>query len=115
MDKRNFLKRSGAFLAGSMLSPLAAAGEEHEPRKNWAGNYQYSTDHLHLPNSVEQVQQIVKSCSKLKALGTRHSFNGIADSTANQISVLNLKHMALDPKSRTVTVDAGVKYGELAP
>ena len=81
-----------------MLSPLAAAGEEHEPRKNWAGNYQYSTERLHLPNSVQEVQKIVKSCNKIRALGTRHSFNGIADSTANQISLKNLEQMSARPE-----------------
>jgi alditol oxidase len=115
MDKRQFLKTSGALVATSMLSRLVADDQKGAPRKNWAGNYQYSTDRLHVPNSVEDVQEIVKSCSKLKALGTRHSFNGIADSAANQISLQNLHQMTLDRKSRTVTVGAGVKYGQLAP
>ena len=57
----------------------------------------------------------MKSCSKLKALGARHSFNGIADSTENQISLKQLDQMALDAKSRTVTIGAGVTYGKLAP
>jgi xylitol oxidase len=61
------------------------------------------------------VQKVVKSCGKLKALGTRHSFNGIADSTQDQISLKNLDRMALDRKSRTVTVGAGVTYGQLSP
>ncbi|MGI9075679.1 MAG: FAD-binding protein [Bryobacteraceae bacterium] len=113
MDKRQFLKTSGALVAGSILSRLVA--DDQKGRKNWAGNYQYSTDRLHVPKSVEEVQKFVKSCSKLKALGTRHSFNGIADSAANQISLQNLGQVALDRKSRTVTVGAGVRYGQLAP
>ena len=115
MHKRDFLKTSGAFITGSMLSPLMSSESPEAARTNWSGNYQYSTDHLHLPNSVDEVRAIVKRCSKLKALGTCHSFNGIADSTANQVSLQKLKHMELDTKSRTVTVGAGVKYGELAP
>jgi xylitol oxidase len=115
MDKRDFLKTSGALIAGSVFSPLMAGEQQDESRKNWAGNYRYRAERLHLPNSVEEVQKIVKSCSRLKALGTRHSFNGIADSTENQISLKNFKQMALDRKSRSVTVGAGVRYGELAP
>jgi alditol oxidase len=114
MDKRDFLKTSGALVAGHMLSHLVT-GEPKEVRTNWAGNYQYSTDRLHLPKSVEEVQKVVKSCSKLKALGARHSFNGIADSTSNQISLKNLQDMALDRKTHTVRVGAGVTYGHLAP
>ncbi|MFL6351129.1 MAG: FAD-binding protein [Bryobacteraceae bacterium] len=115
MDKREFLKAAGALVASNMLSDLSAEDQNGVPRKNWAGNYQYSSARLHLPKSVAEVQKIVKNCSKLKALGTRHSFNGIADSTANQISLTNFEDMVLDRKSRTVSVGAGVRYGQLAP
>ena len=115
MDRRQVLKRSGALAVGSMLSHLTSGEQTGAIRKNWAGNYQYRTDRLHVANSVEEVQNIVKSCRKLKALGTRHSFNGIADSTENQISVQNLKQMDLDGKSRTVTIGAGVRYGDVSP
>lgn len=114
MDKRQFLKASGALLAGSVLSGLASE-QKGAPRANWSGNYKYSADRLDVPKSVEQVQQVVKGCNKAKALGARHSFNGIADTTGDQISLQNLNQMQLDPKSRTVTVGAGVKYGQLAP
>jgi alditol oxidase len=114
MDKREFLKTSGVFLAGSMLSPLAS-GAQGSGRTNWSGNYTYSTDHLYQPQTVEEVQKLVKSCAKLRALGSRHSFNGIADSTENQISLTHLNQMVLDKASHTVTVGGGVTYSQLAP
>jgi xylitol oxidase len=86
-----------------------------ERRKNWAGNYDYTALHLHLPRSIEEVQQIVKSCRKVKALGTAHSFNSIADSAGDQISLKNFQQMELDGSARTVTVGAGVTCGQLAP
>ena len=98
MDKRQFLKTSGVLITSSVLSRLLAGSRQSAARTNWAGNFQYSTDRLLLPNSVEEVQQAVKSCDKLKALGARHSFNGIADSTANPISLKALDQMALDPE-----------------
>jgi alditol oxidase len=115
MDKREFLKTSGAFLAGTMLSPLASGEQKSAVRTNWSGNYTYSTDRLHQPQTIEQVRQVVKSCSKVRALGARHSFNGIADSTENQISLAHLNRMDLDREAHTVTVGAGVTYGQLAP
>jgi alditol oxidase len=117
MNKREFLKTSGAVISGSIVSRFGwAAGEQQEqPRTNWAGNYTYSTNNLHLPKTVEEVQKVVKRCDKLKALGARHSFNGIADSTANQISLKQLDQMTLDKRAHTVTVDAGVTYGRLSP
>ena len=115
MDKRQFLKSSGALLAGSVLSGLLSGEQQSAPRTNWSGNYKYSADRLDVAKSAEQVQQIVKSGNKVKALGARHSFNGIADTTGDQISLQNLNQMQLDPKAKTVTVGAGVKYGQLAP
>ena len=98
-----------------MLSRLIAGDGKDAPRTNWSGNYTYSTDRLYLPTTVEEVRKTVKSCSKLRALGARHSFNGIADSHENQISLKNLNQIKLDPKTHTVTVGAGVRYGDLAP
>jgi alditol oxidase len=115
MDKREFLKASGAIMAGSMCSSIVHGQDKAAPRENWAGNLTYSTDRLHTPASVEEVRQVVKSCAKLRVLGTRHSFNRIADSTQNQLSLKNLDQITLDEKARTVTVGAGVTYGKLSP
>jgi alditol oxidase len=115
MNKRQFLKTSGALMMGSILSRRVAGQQPSAARTNWASNYQYSTDRLLLPKSVEEVQQAVKSGKKMRALGARHSFNGIADSNDTQISLKLLDQMTLDAKARTVTVGAGVTYGRLAP
>jgi alditol oxidase len=115
MDKREFLKASGSVVAGSILSRAIHGQKQTGPRENWAGNLTYSTDRLYTPGSVEEVRQVVKSCAKLRALGTRHSFNAIADSTQNQISLKRFDQIALDEKAQTVTVGAGVTYGKLSP
>jgi xylitol oxidase len=115
MDKREFLKASGALVAGSILPRVVAGQEITGPRENWAGNLTFSTNRLYAPASVDEVRQVVKSCAKLRALGTRHSFNRIADSTQNQISLMKLGEITLNEKARTVTVGAGVTYGKLAP
>jgi alditol oxidase len=115
MDKRGFLKASGVFVSGAVFSGLAAGRQDASARTNWAGNYTYSTDRLDLPRTLEEVQQLVRIRSPLKALGARHSFNGIADSKGDQISLKYFDQMAVDAKSRTVTVEGGVTYGRLAP
>lgn len=84
--------------------------------KNWAGNYEYSTDKLYPAKSIGQAQEIVKQHSKIKVLGTRHCFNSIADSTHNFISVRPMDQVVgLDTNAHTVTVDAGMSYGQLCP
>jgi xylitol oxidase len=121
MDKREFLKGSGVVLSASVLSRLgggqamssAVAGKG--PRTNWAGNYTYSTDQLATPTSVDELRSALATHTHAKALGARHSFNGIADSTDEQISLKRFDQIELDPQARTVTVGAGVTYGQLAP
>ena len=115
MDKREFLKTSGALIAGTLFSKLSTAQTPPDSRTNWAGNYTYSTKNLELPNTVEEVKHSIRSHSHLKALGARHSFNDIADSTEDQISLKHFDHIELDTKAKTVTVGAGVTYGQLAP
>jgi xylitol oxidase len=83
-------------------------------QSNWAGNYTYGAARLHYPETVEQVQGIVARGRKLKALGTRHSFNGIADTSEDLISLERLAPLvAIDRERRTVTVAAGVRYSQL--
>lgn len=85
-----------------------------ETRSNWSGNYTYTADKLHYPETVEQVQELVRCSSKLKALGSRHSFNGIADSSGYLISLERLDRVLIfDGERRTLTIDGGVKYGQI--
>ena len=113
MDKRTFLKTSSILLTGSMLSNLMSC-KKADPRANWAGNLTYSTDNLHIPKNVEELQEAIKKCKKVRALGTKHCFNTIADSKENQISTEAFnKIIGLDKEKNTVTVEAGIKYGEM--
>ncbi|HYO49516.1 MAG TPA: FAD-binding protein [Chloroflexia bacterium] len=83
-------------------------------RSNWAGNYTYRAARLHFPETIGQVQELVRRTNKIKVLGSRHSFNHIADSPGDQISLERFERVyALDHERHTVTVDAGVRYGQL--
>jgi xylitol oxidase len=120
MNKRQFLKTTTTLAAGSMLSRLAnadakAPAEPVAHETNWSGNLRYHADKMYAPHSVEEVQQIVKECATLRTLGSRHSFNTIADSLTNQISLQHLDSIELNAQAQTVTVGAGVRYGTLAP
>ena len=81
---------------------------------NWAGNHEYGAAKLHEPESIEQVQEIVRNARPVRVLGTRHSFNDIADTAGDLVSLRRMPRIYdLDPTARTVTVDGGVRYGEL--
>src|SRR6267143_4956095 len=115
MNKRTFFKLVATGIAIPAVSRLLAwAGEER--LKNWAGNLEYSTDRLYAATSVEQVRDYVKKENRLKVLGTRHCFNNIADSKDGFLSLKALdKVIAVDPTKHTVTVGAGITYGQLCP
>jgi xylitol oxidase len=81
---------------------------------NWAGNYRYNAARLHRPETVEQVQTLAGRCHKLRTLGTRHSFNGIADCAEDLVSLEHFnKVLGLDRERRAVTIEGGVRYGDL--
>ncbi|TBL81015.1 FAD-binding protein [Paenibacillus thalictri] len=85
---------------------------EHE--NNWAGNYKYNAADFHVPETMEQVQEIVAQSAQVKTLGTRHSFNAIADTAGCHISLQKLNRViGLDRTRHQVTVEGGIRYGEL--
>ena len=120
MNKRTFLRLAAAVLGGSTGARVLGKAPE-EPAAdgrltNWAGNHRYSTDNVHRLASIEQVRTFVKEHDSLKVLGTRHCFNDIADSRHALVSLKPMDRVvALDPQARTVTVEAGMSYGQLCP
>ncbi len=123
MKRKDFIKLSSLALVGTTLpipsctpkKEAAAAVELPEPRMNWAGNYTYRAKNLHTPASVEEVQNLVRTLGKQKALGSRHCFNNIADSPDNQISTQNLNQVIeLDQENLKLTVESGARYGEFS-
>lgn len=81
---------------------------------DWASNVTYGTDRILVPETVEQVQRFVRDSPKVRALGSRHSFNRIADSHDTIISLARLDRiLSLNRDARTVTVEGGVRYAAL--
>ena len=82
---------------------------------NWAGNITFSTESLDAPPSIEELQSTVATTPRIRALGTGHSFNRIADTTGRLVSVAALpRHFDIDSERSRATVSAGMRYGEVA-
>ncbi|CAE6972288.1 ABCF3 [Symbiodinium natans] len=81
---------------------------------NWGGNLRYSAHTLHEPASISEVQAVVRRAHRIRALGSRHSFNQIADSS-ELISLRRLKAVHIDVPNCRVTLQAGVTYDQLCP
>jgi xylitol oxidase len=81
----------------------------------WAGNRTYAAARVHEPRTVEQVQEVVAAARHVRALGTRHCFNDLADTPHDLVRLDGLEpDVVLDEQARTVTVTGGTRYGTLA-
>jgi xylitol oxidase len=80
--------------------------------RNWAGNVTYTASGFLEPRTVEESQALVAETARIRALGTRHSFSRLADFDGVLLSTEHLDRI-VDIGERTVTVEAGIRYGEL--
>ncbi|EFF93777.1 sorbitol oxidase [Streptomyces sp. e14] len=84
---------------------------------NWAGNVAYTAREVHRPESAGALRALVASSAKVRALGSGHSFNEIADPGPDGV-LLSLAALPaeadVDTAARTVRVGGGVRYAELA-
>lgn len=96
------LRRAGA-------DPAATA------ERNWAGNLTYSAASVQHPGSVGELCELVASSVRVRALGTRHSFNDVADTSGTLVTIDQLGgDVVIDPDLRAVSLPAGMRYGDLA-
>ena len=73
---------------------------------NWAGNYTYTAAELAHPRSVEELQRIVAMNARVRALGSRHSFSDLADTSGD--AHLAARHARRDRRRRRCPVRPGV-------
>ena len=91
-------------------TPLGGTGE-----LNWAGNYRYGAAAIHRPRTIDEVRALVSAAPKVRAVGSRHSFNSIADSSGVLVSLKDLEpDISIDAAALTVSVSGGTRYGTLA-
>jgi xylitol oxidase len=84
------------------------------PGRNWAGNHEYRAARLHRPATIEQAQEVVANAPSVRVLGSRHSFNDIADSSELVSFEAMPADVVVDHAAGTVSFNAALKYSELA-
>ena len=83
--------------------------------KNWSGNVSFDADLVVRPTSIEDLKSAITAADNVRALGSLHSFNKIADCRDLLISFEHFpRDIAIDSVGMQVRVAAGVRYGELA-
>jgi xylitol oxidase len=94
-----------------MLGPVTAE------LRNWSGTYQFTAREVIAAQTVGEVQRAVAKAAggRVRALGTRHSFNDLADNGATLVDVTGIApDPVIDAAAGTVTAGAGMSYGALA-
>ena len=84
---------------------------------NWAGNITYGAGELHRPASVDEVAALVAASTRVRVLGSGHSFNEIAEPGPDGVllSIAALPPLVdVDGAARRVRVSGGTRYAELA-
>jgi alditol oxidase len=78
--------------------------------QNWAATYTFAATRLHRPVSISDVQRVVAASANIRAIGSRHSFNGIADTPGDQIDLSGIDpDIVIDRERMTVMVGADGK------
>jgi len=82
--------------------------------QNWAGSHTYR-GRVVRPRSVQELQDLVATQERVRALGSRHSFTDIADTDGVLVSLEELPlALQVDEHRRTVTVGAGTTFHALS-
>ncbi|WFE52418.1 FAD-binding protein [Micromonospora sp. WMMD1155] len=93
--------------------PQAAAPEV--PRRNWAGNVRYAARAFHRPTSTDELRRLVAGSTRLRAVGSGHSFNRFGDTDGDLVSLSGLPPaVEVDHERGQVTVSGAMRYGDLA-
>ena len=86
----------------------------NEVGTNWAENLKYSAKNICFPANEDELRMLVKQIKSGKVLGSRHSFNNIADTVDTLISTEYMNQViGIDENKSLVWVESGIKYGTL--
>lgn len=84
--------------------------------QNWSKNVDFNDRDFLQPGTLTELQESIRSNQKIRARGTAHSFNEIANTSSYAINLAKMPRLIEVNADRTsVKVAAGLTYGELAP
>ncbi len=85
-------------------------------QQNWSGHIPFQAARFHQPQSVAEVQKIVRKAAHVRVVGAGHSFNGLANTTGDLLSLAQMDNtVTIDHTHHTATVNPGITYLELCP
>jgi xylitol oxidase len=75
----------------------------------------FSAKALHRPGDIDELQTVIRQNGLVHAVGGRHSFSNIANTSGTLVSLEAFQDVNVDPATATARVGAGVKYSDLCP
>ncbi|BEL09595.1 alditol oxidase [Actinoplanes sichuanensis] len=82
---------------------------------NWAGNIEFDARRLYRPRTLDELREVVTGSERLRVLGSGHSFNRLADTDGDLVSLAGQpRTVEIAADRATVKIDGGMRYGELA-
>ncbi|WP_123812825.1 D-arabinono-1,4-lactone oxidase [Myceligenerans xiligouense] len=83
---------------------------------NWAGNLTYSASAVARPGTPQELSDLIRGTDRVKALGSRHSFCDVADTTGTHVLLDAYDDgrpaVVVDPGSGVASLRAGLLYGQ---
>ncbi|NPD04868.1 FAD-binding protein [Nocardioides sp. zg-1308] len=104
-------------MPGPQHDPSAPTGGDGStgPGTNWAGNHTYTAGRYVRAGSLEEAQEVIRASSKVRLLGTRHSFNALCDTEGTLLDLTGLAaEPVLDLERGMVRVAGGTPYNDVA-
>ncbi len=84
--------------------------------QNWSKNIDFNEKGFLQPQSLSELQEMVRLHTRIRARGSAHSFNEIANTDHYAINLSKMPQVIeVNQEKRLVKVSAGLTYGELAP
>ncbi|MGW5160394.1 FAD-binding protein [Nonomuraea wenchangensis] len=82
---------------------------------NWAGNTAFRASDVHHPSSLDELRRLVAGSARVRALGSGHSFNDVADTTGDLVVLDRMPDaVEIDSAAARVRVPARMTYARLA-
>ncbi|BDZ42231.1 xylitol oxidase [Paraoerskovia sediminicola] len=82
---------------------------------NWSRNLAYGSSAVLRPRSTDELAEIITSNPRVRALGSKHSFNRVADTDGVHVQVDAIDStVEVDTAAMTASVNGGLRYGEVS-
>lgn len=84
--------------------------------KNWSGNIDFSGHRIHAPETVDELRRVVSAVPSIRVIGSGHSCSAVLEPVPDLVRLDQLRQsVEIDAASRSVTVGAATRYGDLCP